>query len=281
MEPWLLLVITLAGFGIAFLASMVGIAGAILFLPLMILGFVIPASTSIGASTFAGALSTTAASIQYLTHKKVNFRLALIFIVLNTPGVMIGTWLASLLESRALAGYCGILIIGLAIVILISKNGAECDSKPQLVSKKDDGFSIHETSPGVVVTQGSSLVFSSKFVVQSSASSLLGGFVTGFGGMGGATVTTCTMLTIGAPMRAVVGASIFAAAVTYWSSAITKALMPGFDWALTLALAAGASLGAILGARYHDKVKPSLLKKILSAIALFAGFQLISLLFGF
>jgi uncharacterized membrane protein YfcA len=281
MEPWLLLVIALAGCGIAFLASMVGIAGAILFLPLMILGFMIPASTSVGASTFAGALSTTAASVQYLAHRKVNFRLALIFIALNSPGVMIGTWFASTLESRALAGYCGFLIIGLAIVILISKNGTNCDAEPQTVSKKDGDYSIHEASPGVVVTQESKLIFSSKFVAQSSASSLLGGFVTGFGGMGGATVTTCTMLTIGAPMRAVVGASIFAAAITYWSSAITRAFMPSFDWALALALATGAAIGAIIGARYNDKVKTSLLKKILSAIALFAGFQLIMLLFGF
>ncbi len=281
MEPWLLLIIGLAGFGIAFLASMVGIAGAILFLPLMILGFVVPASTAVGASTFAGAMSTTAASMQYLAHRKVNFRLALIFIVVNIPGVVIGEWLAGMLESRTLAGYCGILIIGLAIVILISKNGTECNAEPHTMPKKQGDYSIHEASPGVVVAQESRLTFSKKFVVQSSASSLLGGFVTGFGGMGGATVTTCTMLTVGAPMRAVVGASIFAAAVTYWSSAITRAFMPGFDWALALALAAGASLGAILGARNHDKVKTSLLKKILSAIALFAGFQLISLLFGY
>lgn len=41
-----------------------------------------------------------------------------------------------------------------------------------------------------------------------------------------------------------------------------------------------ARIGAILGARYHYKVKTSVLKKILSSFALFAGFQLILLLFN-
>ncbi|MBN2151141.1 MAG: sulfite exporter TauE/SafE family protein [Candidatus Lokiarchaeota archaeon] len=277
MEPWLLLVVAIAGFAIAFLASMVGIAGAILFLPVMILCFMIQPSAAIGASTFAGAASTTAAAVQYLASKKVNFRLAVIFIALNLPGVFFGTWLAGMLESRALAGYCGLLIIGLAIVILINRNGARCndgESQSSKVGKDEDGTPvIAKRNPG--------LVFSTKFVAQSSTSSFLGGFVTGFGGMGGATVTTCSMLVIGVSLRAVVGASIFAAAVTYWSSAITRALMPGFDWALAAALAVGAGAGAVLGARYHEKVKTSLLRAILSGIALFAGIQLTSLLFGF
>jgi uncharacterized membrane protein YfcA len=280
MDVAILIILALVGCGIAMLASMVGIAGAIFFLPLMILGFMFPANVAIGASTVAGALSTTTASIQYLIKKKVNFRLALIFIILNIPGVIVGTWLSSLLDSRMLAGYCGFANIGLAIMMLVNRNEASCKISPQQTLDKEGSRSIGTRGLELVASQESTLTFSGKFITQCSTSSFFGGFVTGFAGMGGATVTTCSMLAIGIPMRAVIGSSMFAMAITYWSSAITRAIMPGFDWMITLVLAAGASVGATLGARYQEKVKVSILKNILCAMAFFAGFQLILLLFG-
>ncbi len=282
MDPWALLLLASIAAGIAFITSMVGLAGAFLFIPVMILIFDVPADVAVGCSLLAGAVSTTTATIQYFRQHKVNYKISFIYNVVDVPGVLVGTWLASILNTSILAGACGFVIIGLALVILFNKTEQNCPTG-SVNSPKDPGAcqdTIAGTSLEAVAAKDYQIIWTRKFLVQCFVSSFFGGFITGFAGMGGGTADTTSMILIGIPMSVAAGSSAFAMAMTYWFSIFTHTFIAGFDWIIGISLSFGAGIGATLGARYQRRFKTSTLKKILCAIAIFAGVQLVLSLFN-
>jgi uncharacterized membrane protein YfcA len=287
VEPWALVILAIAGAAIAIVTSMVGLAGAMLFIPLMILGFGIPAEVAIGCSLVASTASTTSATIQYIRQKKVNFRIGLLFNIVDVPGVLAGTWLATQFDSTRLAGICGFAIIALAVFLLANKTGTAGKVAGILVPG-DDACAVPGSLPapgpandgGSAGARGFAISFTRKFITQCTISSFFGGFITGFAGLGGGTVDTCSMLIIGIPMHVAVGSSVFAMAMTYWFSVFTRSIYTGIDWVIAIVLAIGAGVGATIGARYQSKFKISLLKKVMCSIAIFAGVELVLMLFG-
>ncbi|MEX2717834.1 MAG: sulfite exporter TauE/SafE family protein [Candidatus Sigynarchaeum springense] len=280
----LLLLAGIAGC-IAFITSMVGLAGALLFLPVMILAFGVPADIAVGCSLLAGAVSTTTATIQYVRQRKVNYKIGLIYNVVDVPGVLIGAWLASLFNAAILAGACGFVIIGLALLILSNKTEQRCPAGSGRASNVSNEAAACEglvtaTNPIMVDARDYKIAFTRKFLSQCFVSSFFGGFITGFAGMGGGTADTCSMILIGIPLPVAVGSSVFAMAMTYWFSMFTHTFLASFDWVVGISLSIGAGIGATLGARYQSKFKTSILKKILCAIAIFAGIQLVLSLFN-
>ncbi len=281
LDPWALLLLAILAAGIAFITSMVGLAGALLFLPVMILMFGVPADIAVGCSLLAGAVSTTTATIQYVRQRKVNYKIGLIYNVVDVPGVLIGAWLASILNASILAGACGFVIIGLAIVILSNKTEKRCPAGSGLASNEMSACAEAATipNPDLIVARDYKVSFTRKFLSQCFVASFFGGFITGFAGMGGGTADTCSMILIGIPMPVAVGSSVFAMAMTYWFSLFTHSFLASFDWIVGISLSIGAAIGATLGARYQSRFKTSILKKILCAIAIFAGIQLVLSLF--
>ncbi len=282
MDPWALLLLASLAVGIAFITSMVGLAGALLFLPVMILMFGVPADIAVGCSLLAGAVSTTTATIQYIRQHKVNYKIGLIYNVVDVPGVLIGAWLASMLNTSILAGACGFVIIGLALVILFNKTEQNCPAGSGNPSKDPDA--CHDANSGVsldtVVAKDYKIAWTRRFLSQCFVASFFGGFITGFAGMGGGTADTCSMILIGIPMHVAVGSSVFAMAMTYWFSLFTHAFLANFDWIIGISLSIGAAIGAALGAKYQSRFKTLTLKRVLCAIAMFAGVQLVLSLFN-
>ncbi|MBN2151142.1 MAG: sulfite exporter TauE/SafE family protein [Candidatus Lokiarchaeota archaeon] len=282
MDPWALLLLASIAVGIAFITSMVGLSGALLFLPVMILAFGVPADLAVGCSLLAGAVSTTTATAQYIRQRKVNYRIGLIYNVVDVPGVLVGAWLASLLNASILAGACGFVIIGLAILILVNKTDRRCQVGSGMASNemKSCDEAVADSNPELVVARDYKVSFTRKFLSQCFIASFFGGFITGFAGMGGGTADTCSMILIGIPMPVAVGSSVFAMSLTYWFGMFTHTFLAGFDWVVGISLSIGAAIGATLGAKYQCKFKTSVLKRVLCGIAIFAGVQLVLSLFN-
>jgi len=131
-----------------------------------------------------------------------------------------------------------------------------------------------------VLAKDYKISFTRKFLSQCFIASFFGGFITGFAGMGGGTTDTCSMILIGIPMHVAVGSSVFAMAMTYWFSIFTHVFLANFDWIVGISLSIGAAIGATLGARFQSRFKVSILKKVLCAVAIFAGIQLVLSLFN-
>jgi uncharacterized membrane protein YfcA len=282
VDAWALLLLASIAVGITFITSMVGLAGAMLFIPVLILVFGVPADVAVGCSLLASAVSTTTATVQYIRQHKVNYKIGLIYNVVDVPGVLIGAWLASLLNSSILAGACGFVIIGLALLILSNKTEQSCPAGPDTPQNDPAAFpeGIVKPSPDTVLAKDYKIPFTRKFLSQCFVASFFGGFITGFAGMGGGTADTCSMILIGIPMHVAVGSSVFAMAMTYWFSIFTHAFLVNFDWIAGITLSIGAAIGATLGARFQSKFKVSVLKKVLCAVAIFAGVQLVLSLFN-
>jgi uncharacterized membrane protein YfcA len=282
MDAWALLLLASLAAGIAFITSMVGLAGALLFLPVMILAFGVPADIAVGCSLLAGAVSTTTATIQYVRQHKVNYKIGFIYNVVDVPGVLVGAWFASLLNASILAGACGFVIIGLALVILFNKTEQNCPVDSGNPPRDPDA--CHVATSGVsldaVVAKDFKIPWTRRFLSQCFVASFFGGFITGFAGMGGGTADTCSMILIGIPMHVAVGSSVFAMAMTYWFSLFTHAFIASFDWIIGISLSIGAAIGATLGARCQSRFKTLTLKRILCAIAIFAGIELVLSLFN-
>nr|MDO8119412.1 sulfite exporter TauE/SafE family protein [Candidatus Sigynarchaeota archaeon] len=277
MELWILLMIGLFACLIAIFTSMVGLGGGIFFIPMLVILFGIPPTVAVGCSLLAGAANTTISSIEYFRQNKVNVKIALIYNILDVPGVLLGAWVAITIEQLFLTLACGAMVIFMAIM-LIRNRSAECASESSSLHACDKYRNLDSitTHPNHLIE---GFQFTAKITMQCMMASFFGGLITGLAGLGGGTTDTCSMVLIGVPIQMAVGSSVFAMALTYWFALFTHSFITSFNWVLALILAGGASVGAFMGAHFQEKFKRTVLTRILAVAGIIAGSQLVIISF--
>ena len=107
-----------SGIAIATLASMLGFGGGFLIVPLLISVFDLPAKNAIAISLVAVFGTTLSATIGYLKQKRIDFKLSLVYNILDIPGVSLGVYLTTLFSPKFLTAICGILIILISLILM-------------------------------------------------------------------------------------------------------------------------------------------------------------------
>ena len=121
MEPSLVLLLIVIGFAVAFLCSMVGLGGGVLFIPILILGFNIAPKDAIGTSIFCMTMVTLSATIGYGMQGKVDWKLGLAYDVFDIPGIILGAYLTTIIPADMLEIICGIAICLVALLVIFKK----------------------------------------------------------------------------------------------------------------------------------------------------------------
>lgn len=255
------------GSAIGFAASITGVGGGFIIVPTLILIFHLPAQQAIAVSLVAIWGTSLSATTIYARQRRVDFKLSLLYDLLDVPGVIIGAYLTTLLPSNLLAGVCGSVIVFLSVLLATHKetvsrlmNGGSW--KRKRVDSSGQVFEYVIRRPGLALT-----------------SSFMGGLVTGLCGLGGGITDASTMILLSVPPHIAVASSEFAMAITGGAGVLAHGLLKNIVIAYALPITIGTIIGAQLGGSISRRVKAGTLRKLLSLIVFLLGLRLIYMFF--
>jgi uncharacterized protein len=267
----LFFVLLVLGFVVGLPASMCGLGGGFILVPTLILVFNLAPQHAIAVSLVAMCGTTFSASIGYIKHKRVDYKLALLYDVLDIPGVIIGAYLTTILPQNLLIGICGFFVLSLSLLMLRDRRKRTCSTE----NEQTDTAS--QIGWGRTVKDSMNHVFQYKirkpgFIILSS---LLSGLVTGLAGLGGGITDTTTMMLLGVPAHIAVASSEFAMALTNGAAVVTHGLFQNISIEYAIPITIGTIIGAQIGVLVAKRTKQRTLKAILAIVALLFSLRMI------
>lgn len=128
------------GIMIAMVSSTVGIGGGILWMPFLLIILQLNPSIAVVTSLMIQTAGMGSGTFGYWRQRQIDFRLAILLLVLTVPGIALGAILTRLVTPTHLELFLGILTL-LTAVIFVSTNQDYSDSGLDRVSLKDAGRS--------------------------------------------------------------------------------------------------------------------------------------------
>lgn len=252
------LVLTVVGFLAGLLGGLIGTGGCSVMLPVIHFWMGYPAQIAVGTTLFAVIFTALSGAYGHLVRRNVDKRAFLWLGGGGILGVLLGSWLFTLLSAHTtLLG----LILGLIFLwpaVRMIYEGVKQQSMP-----KREGSAI----PGSGWWMG---VFG--FIV---------GIATGLAGVGGGYALVPGLIYLfGAPVYITMGTSL-ATMIPLAAVGGGIKLAQGFvDLPSGLLLAAGTIIGAQIGAAIIKRIKPATLKLIFGLYFLYVAVKFITAFFG-
>ena len=247
---------------------MVGLAGGSFIVPALILIFSVPAKNAAASTIVALLFGITSASINYVRQRRVDYKVGLLFDLMDIPGVVIGAYITELISASLLALLLGLSLIVLSLKMLPSKGMLKVIKRHE--SKAVWNRKIIDSS-GRVFTYS----LSKRDLVLSQVGSLLSGMITGLFGLGGGTVDASFMMIMGLPPHVAAATAMFGMTITKVSGVIAHGLLGNILIELALPLSVGTVIGSQVGSSLAKRIKGDALKRILGISLLVTGLRLI------
>ncbi|NWG11243.1 sulfite exporter TauE/SafE family protein [Candidatus Bathyarchaeota archaeon] len=263
------LLILLTGFIVGVPSSMVGLGGGFIIVPVLILFFKLPAQNAIAVSLIAICGTTFSSTLGYIRQKRVDYKLGLLYDVLDVPGVILGAYITTLLPQNFLAGICGIFIILISVLVIKNKE-TPCSEEKLEANKMNMKWTRNRTDP-----EGKTIKYALRSSRLALTSSFFGGLMTGLSGLGGGITDVSTMILLGIPPHIAVASSEFAMAVTNGVGVAAHGFLNNILIEYALPITIGTVIGAQMGCLLAKRIKGKFVRKILSLIAVLAGLRLI------
>jgi len=256
------------------LASIVGLGGGFLIVPILILFFPLSAENAVAVSLVAICGTSFSATIGYIRQKRVDYKLSLLYDVLDVPGVVSGAYITTILKD-ALVGVCGFFIIFISLLLVRNREVTSSPARDKETRVTGKGWKRR-------MSDSSNQVFEYTIRRPSLAliSSFMGGLVTGLAGLGGGITDATTMILLGVPPHIAVASSEFAMALTNGTGVIAHGILQNILLEYAFPLTVGTIIGAQIGCSLAKYIKVEALRRMLCAIAFLLGLRLILLLFN-
>jgi uncharacterized membrane protein YfcA len=267
------LLVFLLGFVVGVPSAMVGLGGGIIIVPALIMLFQIPAKNAIAISLVAILGTTVSSTVGYIKHRQVDYKLGLLYDILDVPGIVLGAYITTFLPQNVLAGICGAFILIITILMIRSKR------KPESNYESIPGESGTREWIRNGIDKDRAVAYALRNPFLALASSFLGGLITGLAGLGGGITDVSTMILLGIPTHIAVATSEFAMAVTNGVGVVTHGLLNNLllDYAIPITI--GTIIGAQIGIILAKRVKGKTIRNILAVIAILSALRLLYFFF--
>lgn len=266
-----LIICLLLGIVTAFIGSLLGLGGGIVFIPTMLFLADKLASfswakpqTIVGLSLIAMVFTAMSSTISYAKKGRVDFRTGTILLFGSIPGGILGSWINQFVNVDQFTLYFGLLVIGLSLLMFIKREPK--DTKGIATEGKNmrrfvvDG-EVHEYVVSVPIA----------FVI-----SIVVGIVSGLFGIGGGSIVVpALILLFYVPPHVATATSMFMILVTSFFGSLTHIYLGHIIWLYALFFIPGAWIGGILGAKVNQSLKGSALSWLLRIILIVIGIRLI------
>ncbi|MEZ5117106.1 MAG: sulfite exporter TauE/SafE family protein [Candidatus Nanopelagicales bacterium] len=212
--------------------GLLGGGGSILMTPLLIYVAGLEGKTAIAASLFVVGVTSIAGMWSHARAGRVRWRTGLIFGGIAFVGAFLGGKVGGLIPTP-------VVLAGFALMMLATAGAMIRGRKAITVHEH------HDLPIGKVLVEG-----------------LVVGFVTGIVGAGGGFLVVPALALLGGlPMPVAVGTSLLVIAIKSFGGFLGYLSSVQIDWGLTLAVAAAAVVGGLIGGRLAGRVDPDRLRK--------------------
>lgn len=255
-------------FILGIIAVLAGVGGGVLYVPLVSGFFPFHLDFVRGAGLMVALAGALAAGPGLLKRNFASLRLALPVALIASSCAILGAFLGMALPTNVVQLCLGITIMGIAILLLMSKNTAH-----PVVAKQDalsmalgmDGayndpstgelvqWKTHRTLPGLLL-----------FIIIGIMAGMFGL------GAGWANVPVLNLL-MGAPLKVAVGTSKFLLSITDTSAAWVYLNKGCVIPLMAIPSIIGLMLGSFVGVRLLAKAKPTFIRYMVIGVLLFAG----------
>lgn len=269
----LLPLLTLIGFGVGLLGTLVGAGGGFIVVPILMLSFGVPPTLAAGTSLAMVTVNALAGTVSYARQGRVDWRGGLFLTVVAYPGTLLGAWLGPRLDASRFQMLFGLLLVALAawlVITVVRKPGEEAATAgPQ------GGTSAVHITRRIAQRDGTVHSFAFHGPFAGAASFVIGaiGAVLGIGG--GPLIVPFMINGLHYPVHVATATSQFIIALTSAGAVVLYLtagnLIPAYAAALSLGVLGGAPAGAWLSAR----TPPQSIVWIMSAVLVFLGLRLI------
>ena len=270
--PWWIWPVILFFFCLAIgvLAVLAGVGGGVLYVPLVSGFFPFHLDFVRGAGLLVALAGALAAGPGLLKRNLANLRLAMPVALIASSCAVVGAMIGLALPTNIIQILLGATIIGIAILLSLSKSV----EYPEV--KASDGLSralgitgiYHEESTGKNVEwriHRSPLGFGLFIII---------GIMAGMFGLGAGWANIPVLnLVMGAPLKLAVGTSKFLLSITDTSAAWIYLNQGCVIPLIAVPSIVGLMLGSIIGVRILAKTKPKSIRYIVIAVLLFAGLK--------
>jgi uncharacterized membrane protein YfcA len=271
------LLVFVLGLAVGVPSSMVGLGGGIMIVPALIILFQVPAQNAIAISLVAILGTTVSSTIGYIRHKQVDYKLGLLYDILDVPGIVLGAYLTTLLPENILVGICGAFILFITIILIRNKRKPESPISIPGESGTRDWIRNREWIRNGIDHKGRAITYALGNPLLALASSFVGGIITGLAGLGGGITDVSTMILLGIPTHIAVASSEFAMAITNGVGVVAHGLLNNLLLEYAIPITMGTVIGAQLGCALAKRVKGKTIRNILAIIAVLSALRLIYL----
>ncbi len=259
--------------------AILGIGGGMIITPVLTLGLGLDIKYAIGASIIAVIATSSGSTIAYLKDEMLNLRVAMFLEIATTVGAVIGAILTGLVHPTFLYFLFGALLV-FTTYNMIRK----------LMMKNEDAQNVEADRLATKLNlNGTYYDKALKKQVDYQVQNVPGGFTMMFGaglasgllGIGSGAFKVLAMDTImhmplkpsSATSNLMMGVTAAASAMVYFFNGSIKA-------GIAAPLAIGILMGALIGTRIMQHLKPRLIRMIFVPVMLYLGIQMIMKGFG-
>jgi uncharacterized membrane protein YfcA len=259
--------------------AILGIGGGMIITPVLTLGLGLDIKYAIGASIIAVIATSSGSTIAYLKDEMLNLRVAMFLEIATTVGAVIGAVLTGLVHPTFLYFLFGALLVfttyNMIRKLMMKNEDAQDVTADRLATKlnlngtyydkalkKQVDYQVQNVPGGFTMMFGAGL-----------ASGLLGIGSGAFKVLAMDTIMHMPLKPSSATSNLMMGVTAAASAMVYFFNGSIKA-------GIAAPLAIGILLGALIGTRIMQHLKPRLIRMIFVPVMLYLGIQMIMKGFG-
>ena len=247
------------GLAIGTIGTLIGAGGGFILLPILaLLNPLEPTGTLTATSLAVVAANATSGTIAYRRQGRIDVRSGAVFAMAALPGSVAGVLLARAIPRGPFDIAFALVLLALALIVVrvrpAVRNAAPVGRRAGRVSREliDAEGRIHRYSVDLPLGVGVSLVI---------------GFASSLLGIGGGFIHVPALIALlGFPVHIATATSHFVLAITTSIGTVTHILAGDLNttWPRTIAIAAGAVVGAQVGASLSRRVRGVLIMRLLA-----------------
>lgn len=263
------ILVAVGAFAAGIVGALTGEGGGILLVPTLVLIFGVNMHNAAGASIIAVMMTSTAATIAFLSQGYTNLRIAMFLQLTSIAGGIAGALLVVLIPSSALKITFGVVLLFSSFMAFRRKEEGEIDRPSDPWAARLGMESSYPTLEG----WRSYRVFR---VIPSAFLMSIAGIISGLLGIGAGAVNVLVMdQSMKLPYKVSASTSNFMVGITAAASAGIYFRRGYIDPVLTMPVVLGVLAGAVVGARLLMKIRVKPLRIFFSFLVLVAALEMI------
>lgn len=266
------LVCIIVGIVTAFVGSLLGLGGGIIFIPSMLflyqsfdIFYWANPQMIVGISLIAMIFTAMSSTITYSKKGRVDFRTGTLLLFGSIPGGVFGSWLNQFIDVDQFTLYFGLLIISLSLLMFVKRRPSQTEGLLIRNHRRVRTFAIEGETYHYTVSIP--LAF---FI------SLLVGTLSGMFGIGGGSIIVPAMILLFTiPPHIATATSMFMILITSLFGSMTHIFLGHIVWEYALFFIPGAWIGGTIGAKVNQLLKGRILEWLLRILLILIGLSLI------